>query len=127
MIRFAFVCVAALAASPVLASDLVLRDVLQDQPLTDSADMKVVMSRLTVKPGGEIAAHVHPGDEHAVVVQGGTVQLTDGTEATYAAGDVIFYAAGDAHGGLRNTGDSEIVMLTTHVVNIYEPFRWLAE
>ncbi|WP_323766505.1 cupin domain-containing protein [Antarctobacter sp.] len=128
MIRFALVaCLAALAAAPALASDLVLRDVLQEQPLSDVPDMKVVIARVTVKPGGAVSDHMHPGDEHAVVLQGGTVLLTDGQEAEYAEGDVLFFSAGEMHGGLRNIGGSEIVLLTTHVVNTLEPFRWPAE
>lgn len=127
MIRFALACVAVLAAAPAFASDLVLREILQEQPVSDASDMKVMISRVTVKPGGAVVAHTHPGDEHAVVLQGGTVLLSDGTETDYAEGDVMFFSAGEMHGGLRNIGGTEIVMLTTHVVNVLEPFRWPAE
>lgn len=127
MIRFALACVAVLAAAPAFASDLFLREILQEQPVSDASDMKVMISRVTVKPGGAVVAHTHPGDEHAVVLQGGTVLLSDGTEADYAEGDVMFFSAGEMHGGLRNIGGTEIVMLTTHVVNVLEPFRWPAE
>ena len=54
MIRFAMALVAALATTPALASDLVLHEVLSEQPLSDATDMKVVIERVTVKPGGEI-------------------------------------------------------------------------
>lgn len=127
MIRFAFACVAVLATSPVYASDLVLREVLQEHPLSDAPEMKVMISRVTVKPGGAVVEHIHPGDEHAVVIQGGSVLLPDGTEAAYASGDVLFAAAGEGHGGLRNIGGTEIVLLTTHVVNELEPFSWPVE
>ncbi|SNS69031.1 cupin domain-containing protein [Antarctobacter heliothermus] len=127
MFRFAVACVALLAAAPAFASDLVLRDILQEQPLSDAPDMKVMITRVTVKPGGAVVEHIHPGDEHAVVLRGGTVLLTDGQEAEYAEGDVLFFSAGEMHGGLRNIGGTEIVLLTTHVVNVLEPFRWPAE
>lgn len=127
MIRIAVACVVLWAAAPAFASDLVLREILQEQPVSDAPDMKVMISRVTVKPGGAVVEHNHPGDEHAVVLRGGTVLLSDGQEVEYAEGDVLFFSAGEMHGGLRNIGGTEIVLLTTHVVNVLEPFRWPAE
>lgn len=127
MFRTALAFAAMVAAAPVLASDLVQRDVLQDQPLSDAEDMKVVITRVTIQPGGVIARHTHPGDEHAVVLTGGQVEMADGAKVTLAEGQAMFYSAGKVHGGVTNTGTGDIVVLTTHVVNIYEPFTWPAE
>ncbi|MGP6087036.1 cupin domain-containing protein [Antarctobacter jejuensis] len=114
-------------AAPVVASDLVKREILQDQPVSDAEDLKLVLTRVTVMPGGRIEKHAHPGDEHAVVLTGGPVEMADGSGMTLAEGQVLFYSAGEVHGGVINTGAADIVLLTTHVVNIYEPFRWAAE
>lgn len=127
MIRFALALVALMGAAPVYASDLVLRDVLQEQPLSDAPDMKVMITRVTLKPGGAIALHSHAGDEHAVVLKGGAVEMADGTTTDFADGTVLFFSAGDVHGGVKNTGETDIEILTTHVVNIYEPFSSPAE
>ena len=70
---------------------------------------------------------MHPGDAHLVVLEGGTVTLADGSEASYAAGDVMFHSAGEAYGGITNAGDRDIVMMVTYVVNVLEPFSWPVE
>ncbi|WP_420327984.1 cupin domain-containing protein [Mameliella sp.] len=138
MIRFAPTCLALagaailasaslLGATPVQASDLVVHEVLSEQPLSDAAEMKVVISRVTIKPDGMIKRHAHPGDMHAVVLRGGRIEGPDGTEQVLDAGRVIFVSAGDAHGPLRNLGDSDIELMVTYVVNILEPFSWPVE
>ncbi len=127
MIRTALTLAALVFAAPVYASDLVIREILQDQPVSDAEDLKLVLTRVTVMPGGRITRHTHPGDEHAVVLSGGPVEMADGSKMSLAAGQVLFYPAGEVHGGMTNTGGADIVVLTTHVVNIYEPFTWHAE
>lgn len=127
MIRIALTLAALAFAAPVHASDLVQRKILQEQPISDAEDLKLIMTRVTINPGGRIARHSHPGDEHAIVLTGGAVEWTDGRKMTLAEGQVMFHSAGEVHGGMRNTGTTDIVVLTTHVVNIYEPFTWPAE
>jgi quercetin dioxygenase-like cupin family protein len=122
MIRFALAFAVLTGAAPVYASDLVVSEILNEQPLSDAPDMTVRISRVTVKPGGRVAPHVHAGDEHAVILKGGSVDMADGTQQAFTDGMVLFYSAGDVHGGITNTGDADIEMLTTHVVNIFEPF-----
>ena len=128
MTRFVLAFAVLLGAAPVVhASDLVLREVLQEQPLSDAPDMKVMVTRVTIKPGGEVARHSHAGDEHAVVLRGGPVEMADGTKMTFAEGMVLFFSAGDVHGGITNVGEADLEILTTHVVNVYEPFSSPAE
>ncbi|SMX38333.1 cupin domain-containing protein [Maliponia aquimaris] len=131
MIRFAqalSLCGAvALAAMPAVASDLVVREVLQEEPLTDAPDMTVRITRVTLKPGGVIERHAHAGDEHLVVLTGGKLRIGDGQEITLAEGTVMFHSAGDGHGPYTNLGTADIVVLTTHVVRVYEPFSWPVE
>lgn len=114
-------------ALPVFADDLVTRDVLNEQPLSDADDMVVIVSKLTIKPGGRIPLHTHPGDEHAVIHQGGTALMPNGQQMAMAPGMAMFFSAGDVHGGVTNEGDADIVIYTTHILNALEPFQTLAE
>jgi quercetin dioxygenase-like cupin family protein len=127
MIRFAVAFAALMMAAPVHASDLVMQEVLQQQPLSDAPEMSVRITRVTIQPGGQIAPHIHAGDEHAVVLKGGSVETADGTQTEFADGMVMFFSAGDVHGGVKNVGETDIEILTTHVVNVLEPFSSPAE
>ena len=127
MIRFVLALVALMGGIPAYASDLVVREVLQEQPLSDVPDMTVRITHVTVKPGGRIPLHSHAGDEHAVVLKGGSVEMADGATRVFAAGQALFFSAGDVHGGVTNAGETDIEILTTHVVNVYEPFSSPAE
>jgi quercetin dioxygenase-like cupin family protein len=118
---------ALLGATPVQASDLVVHEVVSEQPLSDAPDMKVVISQVTIKPDGMVGRHAHPGDMHAVVLRGGRIEGPDGAEQVLAEGTVIFVSAGDTHGPLRNLGDSDIELMVTYVVNVLEPFSWPVE
>lgn len=118
---------ALLGATPVQASDLVVHEVLSEQPLSDAPDMKVVISRVTIKPDGMIERHAHPGDMHAVVLRGGRIEGPDGVEQVLEEGAAIFVSAGEAHGPARNLGDSDIELMVTYVVNVLEPFSWPVE
>ncbi|CUH75449.1 cupin domain-containing protein [Tropicibacter naphthalenivorans] len=119
--------VMACLAAPLWAEDLFVREQLSAQPLSDAQDMVVIVSKLTLKPGGRIPLHTHPGDEHAVVVQGGTALMPNGKEVEFSSDMALFFSAGDVHGGVTNHGDADMVILTTHVVNALEPFETLAE
>ncbi|MBY6160524.1 hypothetical protein KUV73_05395 [Mameliella alba] len=127
MIRLALASVACLAAAPLHASDLVLHEILSEQPLSDAENMKVVISRVTLKPGGTIERMAHPGDMHAVILTGGTVELGDGEQRILDDGTVVFRSAGVAYGPARNIGSDDIEILVTHVVNVLEPFSWPVE
>lgn len=127
MKRLAFVLVALISAAPVFAQELVVREVLNEQPLSGSEGMVVIVSRLTVKPGGRIPLHTHPGDEHAVMIVGGTALMPNGKTVQFPDGTPMFFAQGQVHGGVTNEGDADIEIVTTHIVAADQPFQTAAE
>ncbi len=120
--RFGWMFAAVLAASPLAAEELVVREVLQERDLAGVEDMIVIISKLTVKPGGRISLHTHAGDEHGVVIKGGTVELPNGKEAVFEDGSVVFFGAGQPHGGITNKSAHDMEVISTHVVRVTEPF-----
>ena len=122
MIRAIFLAVS-LLATPLAAGDLVQREILQQQPLSGSTDLVVIVSRLVLKPGGQIPLHTHPGDEHAVIVVGGPATLPNGKEVVFAPGTPMFFPEGQVHGGVTNSGDADLELLTTHVLRRDAPFQ----
>ncbi len=116
-----------LSALPALAEELVQRTELQRKPVPGNPAMEVVLSKLVLLPGGRIPLHTHPGDEHAVVVDGGDVILPNGKEAVFADGTVLFFPAGSVHGGVTSRDAAPMVVYTTHVVEADKPFTVLAE
>ncbi|KUF12756.1 hypothetical protein AVJ23_03335 [Pseudoponticoccus marisrubri] len=132
-----FLAAAALALMPFAAmadshaaagsADLVNREVLQEKLLTGHDEMVVIVSKLVLAPGGRIPLHTHPGDEHAVIVTGGTATMPDGSTMDFADDTVMFFPAGMVHGGVTNAGETPIEILTTHVLEEGRPFQTLAE
>lgn len=127
MNKFAFAFVALLFAAPLAAEDLVDRRVLNEQPLSGSEGIVVIVSKLTVNPGGRIPLHTHPGDEHGVIVVGGDALMPNGKVVPFADGTPVFFAAGEVHGGVTNHGDADIEIITTHILQAGEPFQTVAE
>ena len=110
-------------ALPAAAQDGVSRTVLQQSFLNGAPDYTVIVSKLVLEPGARIPLHRHPGDEHAVVLTDGTAEMADGSTMTLTPDMTMFFPMGTVHGGVTNTGDAPIEMLTTHVVLATEPFQ----
>jgi hypothetical protein len=54
MIRSVAIICALVFAAPLAAEDLVVREILQEKPLSGSDTQVVIVSKLTLKPGGRI-------------------------------------------------------------------------
>ncbi len=127
MTRILVLALLAVVALPASAEELLVRKIVSEQPLSGAERMKVVISMLTVKPGGRVPLHTHAGDEHAVVLKGGDVILPDGKEHSFSDGMVLFFPAGTVHGGVASRGDTDLDLMTTHVVVADQPFSTPAE
>ncbi|MEM6889012.1 MAG: cupin domain-containing protein [Pseudomonadota bacterium] len=127
MNRFGITIVALLIAAPVAAEDLVDRKILTKEPLSGSEGMVVVISKLTIKPGGRIPLHTHPGDEHGVIVVGGDALMPNGKVVPFADDTTVFFPAGQVHGGVINQGSADIEIVSTHILQADEPFQIPAE
>ena len=121
-------CLGGFLALPALAQDsLVHRQILSDRPLEADPSLRVVTTKLTLKPGGRITLHTHEGEEHSTVLVGGKTRLPNGKEVTFAADMPIFFAAGQIHGGVTNIDDHDMVLLQTFVVATDGPLSTPAE
>ncbi|MGC3937711.1 cupin domain-containing protein [Roseobacter sp. EG26] len=127
MRQIAFAIFVALMAAPVAAEELVVREILNEKPLSNAEGTVVIVSKLTVKPGGRIPLHIHPGDEHAVMIVGGQALMPNGKEVTLPAGTPMFFPAGQVHGGVTNQGQTDIEIVTTHILRADQPFQTVAE
>ncbi|MBW4706446.1 cupin domain-containing protein [Roseobacter sp. YSTF-M11] len=127
MRKFALAVAAASMTAPAFAEELVTRDILSEEPLSGVEGRVVIVSKLTLKPGGRIPLHIHPGDEHAVMIVGGAALMPNGKEVSLPAGTPMFFPAGQVHGGVTNQGDTDIEIVTTHILRADQPFQTLAE
>ncbi len=113
---------------PVAAQDAVpTREVLREAPLSGDAGQVVIVSRLVLPPGARIPLHTHPGDEHAVILTEGTALMPNGQVLSVRPDMTMFFPKGMVHGGVTNTGDAAIEILTTHILDADAPFQTAAE
>lgn len=124
-----WVLLASLAtAAPVLAGDAPAENVglkgrlLAEMPLAPEFDMtgnrRMRMRVLTLEPGGVVALHAHdkrPSIEY--VLAGATIEIRDGVETTYRAGDVVSADHTVSH-WWRNDGKETVTILA---MDIYQP------
>ncbi|UZD90066.1 hypothetical protein [Cognatishimia activa] len=120
---FSLTCVISSAS----AEELVQRSELNRAPLTGVEGMEVIVSKLVLQNGGRIVLHTHPGDEHAVIVKGGKVELPNGKIVDFADDTPMFFPEGPAHGGVTSRNETPIIIYTTHIVRAGEPLVTIAE
>ncbi len=113
-----------LSAAPALAQE---RAVLQERPLATDPSRVVIVSRLTLPPGARIPLHTHSGDEHAVILTQGTALMPTGQTLQIVPDMTMYFPEGMVHGGVTNTGDMPIQILTTHILRAGAPFQTPAE
>lgn len=111
------------SAGVALAQDGLTRTELSRADAPGSATHEVIVSRLEIAPGGTVPRHKHAGDEHLVVIEGGTMRAPDGSEIPFPTGMATRFPEGVAHGGLTNAGDAPLVAITTHVVEKGKPLN----
>ncbi|MEL6452295.1 MAG: hypothetical protein AAFQ19_13635 [Pseudomonadota bacterium] len=106
---------ACLLGSGVWAGD-VSREEIRRTAVPGFDTMIVVVSKLVVPPGATIPIHTHAGDEHAVVITPTQARAPNGNVLDFPVGATLYFPEGQAHGGLTNIGDSNMVAITTQVV-----------
>ncbi|WP_346898576.1 cupin domain-containing protein [uncultured Roseibium sp.] len=116
-----------LMALPVHAESQFVRTELSRDNLSGSDKMEVVVSKLEVPPGATIPLHTHFGDEHMVVFEGGDMTAPNGKVINFKPGMTGFFPAGKVHGGLTNSGETPMVVYTTHILEKGKPFSTPAQ
>jgi quercetin dioxygenase-like cupin family protein len=118
--------IASAAPSLVFAGD-VNRTELYRADLTGSETTEVVVAHLELEPGATVPRHSHNGQEHLVVLQGGTVAMPNGDTMEFHAGAAMDFARDVVHGGLTATSERPLVFLTVHIVDKNAPLNVAAK
>ena len=109
-------------SATVSASDLIQREVLKRVDLAGSDKTEVIVTRVTIAPGGKVPRHSHHGDEFVYVTEGGTASVPGRPPIKFEAGQTIHFPRGKVHGGFTVTGSNAIQAVTTHIVDKGKPF-----
>jgi|SRR5580692_10161072 quercetin dioxygenase-like cupin family protein len=80
-------------------------------------NMEVVLSTAEYKPGETIARHIHHGEEAFYVLEGATVETTDGKQLELKTGSGSINMRDVPHGGFKVIGDKPLKLLTVHIVD----------
>lgn len=130
-------------ASTMAQEPIVIEPLAAGMP-SDAPGKQILLLRVTLQPGAEFPAHIHPGalvisvqegDFTFVVISGeaqatraatnGTPEPTEilatGEEAVFHAGDAIFEQAGVVHTA-KNNGSTPVVVLVAGLVDPTQPF-----
>lgn len=81
---------------------------------------EVVQVRVDFQPGVLAAAHTHPGEEVAYVIEGTLEYVLNGKTVTLKAGDSLFIPAGAVHSA-KNVGSGLASELATYIVEKGKP------
>ena len=100
-IRAAAFVAAAMLACATHADELSKRTELKRVDLSGAPGMEVVSSIVEVRPGGEVARHLHHGVEAGYVLEGAMVQLPGKEPTEMAAGAPILNLRDAPHGGFK--------------------------
>lgn len=114
-------------AVPALADDGLTRTELNRADVSGAEGLEAVVSRLEIAPGATVPPHSHPGDEHLIVLAGGSLSLPDGKVLEFKPGMAMMFPKGKVHGNLTNMGTAPIVVYTTHIVEKGQPLTIPAE
>jgi quercetin dioxygenase-like cupin family protein len=82
---------------------------------------EVIQTRVDFPPGATAAAHTHPGEEVAYILEGTLEYNLEGRPPiTLKAGEALFIPAGTAH-WVRNVGPGKASELATYLVEKGKP------
>ena len=107
--------ITAMLVSSAHAQDIT-RDELKRADLTGK-EMDVIVTIVTVPPGGNLPRHTHPGEEAVYVLEGATLELPDGSQRQFPTGAATINSRDVPHAGFKVAGDKALKMLTVHIVD----------
>jgi quercetin dioxygenase-like cupin family protein len=80
-------------------------------------NMEVIISVVENQPGETIPRHIHHGEEAFYVLQGTTLETSDGKQIKLPTGAAAINARDVPHAGLKVVGDTPFKYLAVHVVD----------
>jgi quercetin dioxygenase-like cupin family protein len=108
---------AALAFATVAqAQDSPFRKEIKRADLTGT-NMEIIESIVEIPPGQASVLHIHHGEEAFYVLEGGKVELPNGTQLDIVAGNGAVNKRDVPHGAFKNVGDKPIKLLTVHIID----------
>jgi quercetin dioxygenase-like cupin family protein len=112
------VAVVAFASLAIAQSDLnpKNRQVLKQEDMAGT-NMEVIISVVETQPGETISRHIHHGEEAFYVLQGATLETSEGKQIKLAAGTAAINHRDVPHGGLKVVGDTPFKYLAVHIVD----------
>jgi quercetin dioxygenase-like cupin family protein len=80
-------------------------------------NMEIIISVVENQPGEIIPRHIHHGEEAFYVLQGATLETSDGKQIKLPTGAAAINARDVPHAGLKVLGDTPFKYLAVHVVD----------
>lgn len=102
------------------AQDSPFRKELKRADLTGT-NMEIITSISEIKPGDKSTLHFHHGDESFYVLEGGTLELSDGKQVPLPTGVAGVNVRDVPHGAYKVVGDKTVKLLTVHIVDKGKP------
>ena len=78
---------------------------------------EVIISVVETQPGELIPLHIHHGEEAFYVLQGATLETSDGKQIKLPVGAALINHRDVPHAGLKVIGDTALKYLAVHVVD----------
>ena len=79
--------------------------------------MEIIISVVENQPGDIIPRHIHHGEEAFYVLQGATLETSDGKQIKLPTGAAAVNHRDVPHAGLKVVGDTSFKYLAVHVVD----------
>ena len=84
-------------------------------------NMEVIISVVETQPNEVISRHIHHGEEAFYVLQGATLETSDGKQIKLPTGAASINARDVPHGGLKVIGNTPFKYLAVHIVDKGKP------
>lgn len=124
---FAVAANTALVPSAANASGQISRSEVYRGDLEITNPTEVIVARLEIEPGASIPRHSHNGEEHLVVLEGGTATYPNGETIDLKPGMTLNHARDVVHGGVTFSSDKPLVLFTVHIVDKDAPLNVAAQ
>jgi quercetin dioxygenase-like cupin family protein len=80
-------------------------------------NMEIIISVVENQPGETISRHIHHGEEAFYVLQGATLETSDGKQIKLPTGAAAVNHRDVPHAGLKVVGDTPFKYLAVHIVD----------
>ena len=80
-------------------------------------NMEIIISVVENQPGETIPRHIHHGEEAFYVLQGATLETSDGKQIKLPTGAAAVNHRDVPHAGLKVVGDTPFKYLAVHIVD----------